>query len=63
MSDGSVGAAESQTGITEEQIDGAKSMGEMVGDVALIGGQIAAVIELASAPGKKAGQKLGQVST
>ena len=46
-----------------EQISDSQSMGEMVGQVALIGGQIAAIIELASAPGKKAGQKLGQVST
>ncbi|MDJ0631107.1 MAG: hypothetical protein QNJ44_22810 [Rhodobacter sp.] len=49
--------------LTDEQISDSQSMGEMVGEVALIGGQIAAVIELASAPGKKAGQKLGQVST
>ena len=48
--------------LNPDQIADSQSMGDMVGEVALIGGQIAAVIELASAPGKKAGQKLGQVS-
>lgn len=48
--------------ITDEQASNAASMGDMIGEVAMIGGQIAAAIELASAPGKKGGQKLGQVS-
>lgn len=48
--------------LTDDQISNAKDLGEIVGEVALIGGQIAAVIELASAPGKKGGQKLGQVA-
>ena len=49
--------------LTDDQVTDLQSMGEMVGEVALLGGQMAAVIELASAPGKKAGQKLGQVTT
>ena len=49
--------------LNDDQINQSKNLGEVVGEVALIGGQIAAVIELASAPGKKGGQKLGQVST
>lgn len=48
--------------LTDSQISNSQDLGKTVGEVALIGGQIAAVIELASAPGKKGGQKLGQVS-